>query len=173
MTALTTEKKMDTEGLKYMIALAESEERRPSATKVAKKFGVNRSTVCRALSVYVKRGLLTEHFQFTQRGRYYINTYLEKKISIRNALVEQGMFCEKAEYNAMTILCCCDSEAADMIARSVDKLYGGRKKRLLAEKKKSFSGYRVNEYLRVGNYKVSFLFFKIHEAGSGTGLHGQ
>lgn len=158
---METEKKMNMEGLKYMMALAEIKEGRPSATKVAKEFGVNRSTVCRALADYVEQGYLTSNFQFTQKGMHYIEICLERKDSILNALTNKGMTYEKAKNSATTILCYCDTDTVDMLARSIDKFYDSRKKRLQKEKKKSFSGNKVNEYLRVGNYTASFLFLKI------------
>ncbi|WP_099469681.1 helix-turn-helix domain-containing protein [Konateibacter massiliensis] len=157
---METGKKINADGLKYMIALAEIEEGRPSATKVAKEFGVNRSTVCRALADYVKEGLLDENFRFTQSGLTYIELYIEKKESILHTLVNKGMSYENARENALSILCNCDSEATEIIAKSMDSFYDGKKKKLQKEKKKSFSGDMANEYLRVGNYTASFLFLK-------------
>ena len=158
---METEKKLNTEGLKYMMALAEIREGRPSATKVAKEFGVNRSTVCRALADYVEQDFLTSNFQFTQKGLHYIEICIERRDSILNALTNKGMTYEKAKNSAITILCSCDWETVDLLARSIDKFYDSRKKRLQKEKKKSFSGSKVNEYLRVGNYTASFLFLKM------------
>lgn len=158
---IENEKRMNVEGLKYMIALAEIQRGRPSATKVAKEYGVNRSTVCRALADYVEKGFLTSNFQFTDLGGHYIDRCLERKNSIYNALLNKGMEDEKANISATAILCACDEETADILAKSVDKFYDSRKKRLQKEKKKSFSGEKANEYLRVGNYPASFLFLKI------------
>lgn len=152
---------MTSEQLKYMIGLAEIVDGKPTAAKVARRFGVNRSTVSRIFARCVEEGLLTEEFQFTFRGKNFIEGCLEKKKRLMHYMIWKGVPYEDARKDALEILCVCGQSTLDYLMQPEHSREKSRKRKLLEEKQITFSGNVIEEYLKSGNYSVPFLFSKM------------
>lgn len=130
------------EQLKYMIGLAEIVDGKPTAAKVARRFGVNRSTVSRIFARCVEEGLLTEEFQFTFRGKNFIEGCLEKKKRLMHYMIWKGVPYEDARKDALEILCVCGQSTLDYLMQPEHSREKSRKRKLLEEKQITFSGYQ-------------------------------
>lgn len=152
---------MTAEQLKYMIALAEITDGKATAAKVARRFGVNRSTVSRVFAKCIEDGFLTKEYSFTFRGKNFIDSCLEKKNRIFHHMIWKGVPYEDAMHDALEVVCVCQQSTLDYLMQPDHAREKSRKRNLLSQRQAAFLGSDALEYLKEGTYKVSFLFNKL------------
>ena len=104
----------------------EAEKGRVRSIDVAKKLGVSKPSVSRAMGILVERGYLSipnsGNLELTERGRETANKIFSRHILLTNFLVKiAGVSVEQAEENACRIEHDIDEDVRDGIRRWMEK----------------------------------------------------
>ena len=148
--------------MKYLLALVRQE--RPSVTGVAHIFGVNKSTVSRALTTCAERGLLDTDYQLTKYGRHYVSSYQKQYEQIYKWLSKRGISEESAREDTFSILESCSNETKQMLGQSGEfcracEHFKAKGRRV------TINGSNLWQYVSEGAYEVPFVFHRDKRKG--------
>lgn len=154
---------MTSNQMKYLLALLHQPGKRQNQSNVARIFGVNKSTVSRALVEAVNQGILTEGengYELTGYGRDYVQTYERCLDSISDWLVSQGADPEDARNDSYALLESCSERTLEILQNrgKIAKIYQGMQH---FENSTSFSGVQIAGFIEPGEYRVPFVFYRI------------
>lgn len=146
--------------MKYLTELASGKDGRTvSLAAVARRFGVNRSTVSRALSACVDEGILDENLTFTTYGRSFMIHFSHRYEALVYWLVRNGIDEAAAEDDALNMMMNCSDETISLMEKGGDFCkacdhFGENGRRLVVD------GNSLSDYIPKGDYRVAFSFCK-------------
>lgn len=148
--------------MKYLLALIYQPAGRQNQSDVAKIFGVNKSTVSRAVLEAVKQGLLSDTgtaYELTGYGKEYIQTYEYRLNRISEWLCSQGVGREKAREDSFAILGNCSAETLAVLQEKgkIASIYQNLNR---LENKQEIEGKVIARYIEEGEYPVGFVFYR-------------
>lgn len=145
--------------MKYLVTLMEQEEKKRSLSAIAKLYGVNKSSVSRALSVFIKHGILDENNNLTPYGQAYLAQYKYRYDRIVQWLGRNGIDEDNARKDAFELLEVCSEETIQLFVGGGEFCkacsYFGKQGH-----KQIIEGSNLIHYVREGEYKVPFVFHK-------------
>jgi len=149
--------------MKYLLTLVKQKDRK-LITGVAQIYGVNKSTVSRALSVCMDKGLLDHQYELTKYGKMYVDHYMNQYEQVYTWLYKHGISAEKAREDTFAMLESCSAETLQMIGQSGEFCKACAH---FQEKghRVSLAGSDLSEYVQQGEYQVPFVFHKENKRG--------
>lgn len=143
--------------MKYLLTLNRQDKK--SVTNIAKVYGVNKSTVSRALSVCIDKGLLSKELELTKYGQEFVQHYLYRYERIAKWLGKNGIEEETAKKDAYAIMEGCSEETLKMLCQE-GELY--KVCEYFSEKKKRqfIDGSEFEKQISEGEYRLPFVFRK-------------
>lgn len=133
---------------------------RPGLRKLGEELSVNASTLSRFYGECVSKNILTEDFEFTPSGEMLLEEYGRKREEISLWLQKEGMDSAHAEDQAACIIEACSEETVQVLRKlgilhkAFDSLKSGE------EHVQTFNGRKLSDYLAVGDYDISFTFYR-------------
>lgn len=156
---------MSANQLKYLLTFLHQSEKGQNQAAIAKLFGVNKSTISRALLEAAKQGILADTksgYQLTGYGKEYIQ-HCERNLEyICNWLISEGADLESAREDCYVILENCSETTLEIIGNKgkIAKIYKGLE---CIKNSAVFSGKEIIEFMEPGEYETSFVFYQIGE----------
>lgn len=156
------EENMTANQMKYLLALLNQPEGKQNQSNVAKIYGVNKSTVSRAVAEAVSQGILADAsvpYQLTGYGKQYRKEFEYRLDRISDWLRSQGVETEKAREDSFCILGTCSEETIALLKRKgeIIRIHNNVEK---LEKDVIISGAEIRKYIEEGEYPVPFVFFR-------------
>lgn len=152
--------------MKYLLALLSQPAGRQNQSDIAKIYGVNKSTVSRAMVEAVHQGILTDtdkQYRLTGHGRDFIAKYQEDLEAVCLWLVNQGVAPDKARDDSFAILEGCSADTVSLLHKR-GKL-SGLYQRLNEQKLDGeIPADKVITCLEPGEYPISFIFYRKSDA---------
>ncbi|WP_394926697.1 hypothetical protein [uncultured Robinsoniella sp.] len=133
---------------------------RPGLRKLGEELSVNASTLSRFYGECVSWNILTEDYEFTPTGEALLEEYRRKREDISLWLQKEGMDCMHAYDQAECILEACSEETVEVLSKlgilhkAIDSLKSGE------EHVQTFNGRKLSDFLAVGDYDMSFTFYR-------------
>lgn len=156
----------------YLYALMEDErqdpDRRPSISRVARKFGVNRSAVFRTVAIYVDEGILDRTYRLTEKGRDWLEERARSRERLRTWLVHNQIDEKTAKVNADSILRHCTDEVVALLGnggimcKACDRYADANAHVWFGLKGERFKD-KLGLWIPDGKYPLHFSFFKVQK----------
>ncbi|MFD1403334.1 hypothetical protein [Robinsoniella peoriensis] len=133
---------------------------RPGLRRLGEELSVNASTLSRFFGECVSKSILTEEYEFTPFGEDLLKDYRCKLAEISLWLQKEGMDSIRAEDQARCIIEAC-SEDVVQILRRLGILHRACDSLKASDKHvQTFNGRKLSDYLAVGDYDISFTFYR-------------
>ncbi|MSS63556.1 hypothetical protein [Velocimicrobium porci] len=150
--------------MKYLLCLIRQEQKK-NISEVARIFGVNKSTVSRAISNGIQEGILDEEFSLTPYGKSYVSDYKKRFDCLRYMLQCNGVGEETAKEDAYAILEVCSNETIQFFqvkgvwTKVYQELRSDNKRKII------LNGEEICQYIEEGTYKIQYVFYKDRKMG--------
>lgn len=145
--------------LQYLVTLAGNGKNQQTLSSVARLYGVNRSTVSRAMTGMISEGILDSDYNLTVFGRRYLDEYKSRFEYICDLLESGGIDEEAAKKDAHGIMECCSGDTIKLLENM------GHIKRVMSDMNcddnGALHGSDLSRYMQEGEYKVPFTLTKV------------
>lgn len=148
--------------MKYLLALIHQPGKKRNQSDVARIFGVNKSTVSRALVEAVKQGILSDGengYELTGYGKDYVRDYEDCLNSISTWLLSMGADPEDVRNDSYAFMESCSERTLRILQNrgNISKIYQGMRP---LENGAAFSGAEITAFIEPGEYHVPFVFYR-------------
>ncbi len=149
--------------MRYLLALLNQPELKQNQANIARIFGVNKSTVSRAVNEAVEQGILQQKQQYyalTQYGRKYVTDYEKKLRLVTGYLSRMGISEQTATGDAYSLMEHCSEETLTKLMEKgrVGAMY---EKFSHYPNKKQIEARDLAQFFEEGSYQFPFLFYRI------------